>query len=84
MAKADLALKKSKLKRLCVGGGVAANQILRRDLQAMCQRRGVQLHIASPDLCTDNAVMGAIAWEKVDRGEFAGLDADITPGLLRQ
>jgi N6-L-threonylcarbamoyladenine synthase len=84
VAKADLALKKSKLKRLCVGGGVAANQILRRDLQAMCQRRGVQLHIASPELCTDNAVMGAIAWEKVDRGEFAGLDADITPGLLRQ
>jgi N6-L-threonylcarbamoyladenine synthase len=44
----------------------------------------VKLHIASPDLCTDNAVMGAIAWEKVDRGEYAGLDADITPGLLRQ
>jgi N6-L-threonylcarbamoyladenine synthase len=83
VAKADLALKKSKLKRLCVGGGVAANQILRRELQALCQRRGVQLHIAAPELCTDNAIMGAIAWEKVDRGEFSGLDADITPGLLR-
>lgn len=83
VAKAELALKKTRLKRLCVGGGVAANQLLRRDLQAMCDRRGAELHIASPDLCTDNAVMGAIAWEKVERGEFAGLDADITPGLLR-
>jgi N6-L-threonylcarbamoyladenine synthase len=75
VAKADLALKKTKLKRLCVGGGVAANRVLRHDLQAMCKRRGVELHIASPDLCTDNAVMGAIAWEKVDRGDFAALDA---------
>lgn len=83
VAKAQLALKKTGLKRLCVGGGVAANVLLRRELQAMCDKRRVQLHIASPELCTDNAVMGAIAWEKVERQEFAGLDADITPGLLR-
>jgi N6-L-threonylcarbamoyladenine synthase len=49
----------------------------------MCDRIGAELHIASPELCTDNAIMGAIAWEKVDSGEFAPLDVDITPGLLR-
>ena len=35
------------------------------------------------NLCTDNAVMGAIALEKIKRNEFAALDMDITPGLQR-
>ncbi len=83
VSKAGLALRKTKLRRLCVGGGVAANRLLRQSLQAMCDRIGAELHIASPELCTDNAIMGAIAWEKVDSGEFAPLDVDITPGLLR-
>lgn len=83
VAKAGLALKKTKLRRLCVGGGVAANRLLRQSLQAMCDRIGAELHIASQELCTDNAIMGAIAWEKVDAGDFASLDVDITPGLLR-
>jgi N6-L-threonylcarbamoyladenine synthase len=39
--------------------------------------------IAPLKLCTDNAVMGAIALEKIKRGEFAPLDLDITPGLQR-
>jgi hypothetical protein len=27
--------------------------------------------------------MGAIAWEKLERGQFSALDVDITPGLRR-
>lgn len=83
VAKAELALKRTGLKILCVGGGVAANRKLRDRLAQMCSKRRVELHIAPPSLCTDNAVMGAIAWEKIDRGEFAKLDADVRPGLLR-
>jgi N6-L-threonylcarbamoyladenine synthase len=67
-----------------VGGGVAANQLLRNELQKLADRHGVQLIIAAPELCTDNAVMGAIAWEKVACQDFASLDIDIQPGLLRQ
>ena len=69
--------------RLIVGGGVAANPTLRAELQRAADADRFDLRIAPPDLCTDNAVMGAIAWEKIARGEFAPLDLDIQPGLQR-
>jgi len=68
---------------LLVGGGVAANRRLREQFSRAAESDGFQLHIAPQQLCTDNAVMGAIAWQKIDRGEFADLDLDITPGLQR-
>lgn len=83
IGKAELALKQTGLRRLCVGGGVAANDLLRAELQSMSERSNCELLIAPKELCTDNAAMGAIAWEKVDRGEFSPLDIDIQPGLLR-
>ena len=83
VSKAELAIRKTKLPRLCVGGGVAANKLLRDQLKSVCDKTGTELIIAAPDLCTDNAVMGAIAWEKVRTGEFSSLDCDIQPGLLR-
>lgn len=69
--------------RLIVGGGVAMNAHLREMLEAESKRRGVELVLAPPKLCTDNAVMGALALEKMRRGEFAPLDQDIQPGLQR-
>ena len=83
VAKAILALKKTKLKRLCVGGGVAANRQFREQLAQACQSQGVQLLIAKPQWCTDNAAMGALAWEKIRRGQFDALDLDVQPGLVR-
>jgi N6-L-threonylcarbamoyladenine synthase len=82
-AKALLALEKSGLRRLCVGGGVAANEALRETLQTTSAKHKFELLISPLELCTDNAVMGAIAWEKVDAGEFSPLDIDVQPGLLR-
>jgi len=70
-------------KRLIVGGGVAANRYLRNRLEDSATENGFDLTIAPMNLCTDNAVMGAIALEKIKRGEFASLDLDITPGLQR-
>ena len=83
VGKAKLALKNTGLPRLCVGGGVASNGPLRETLKQMCQAEGVELVIAAKELCTDNAAMGAIAWEQVDSGNFASLDIDVQPGLLR-
>ncbi len=83
VGKAKLALKQTKLSRLCVGGGVAANAALREQLLAMTEKCGAELIIAPVELCTDNAVMGAIAWEKVKNHEFAPLNIDIQPGLRR-
>lgn len=82
-AKAQLALETSGLKRLCVGGGVAANDELRKSLLALAEKRKFELLISPLELCTDNAVMGAIAWEKIDSADFSALDIDVQPGLLR-
>jgi N6-L-threonylcarbamoyladenine synthase len=81
--KCRAALRRTRLKRLCVGGGVAANSCFREALERMIAKEDAELHIAPPELCTDNAVMGAIAWEKFHAGRFEPLDADITPGLVR-
>ncbi len=70
VGKAQLALKRTGLKRLCVGGGVCANRLLRERLIEMTSRYGVELVLAEPELCTDNAVMGAMGWEKVHRSDF--------------
>jgi N6-L-threonylcarbamoyladenine synthase len=77
------AINKTGLNRLCVGGGVAANRLLRERLTATSKAQNFELFIAPPELCTDNAVMGAIAFEKLRAGQFDDLDLDIVPGLVR-
>lgn len=81
--KARKAVRRFSRNRLCVGGGVAANGRLRAELQAAADLDGFELHIAPPELCTDNAVMGAIALEKLKVNDFASLLIDIEPGLQR-
>lgn len=81
--KAGQAMAQTGAARLCVGGGVAANRVVRRELERAAGRLGFELLLAPRELCTDNAVMGAIAWEKYWRGQFDGLDLEITPGLMR-
>src|SRR5262249_28215727 len=77
------ALEKTRLSVLCVGGGVAANQLLRERLADAAQQRSFELHIAPRELCTDNAVMGAIAFERLQAGQTEPLELDILPGLVR-
>ena len=81
--KSSRAVKKLQCQRLIVGGGVAANQYLREQLQEKALADGFELTIAPLNLCTDNADMGAIALDKIKRNEYAPLDLDITPGLQR-
>jgi len=83
VTKSLAAMKKSALSILCVGGGVAANRLLRERLLAASIERGFELHIAPPELCTDNAVMGAVAFERLRAGKTESLDLDIIPGLVR-
>lgn len=83
VGKSTRAIQESGFHRLIVGGGVAANPSLRQALESASKRMGFEVVIAPKELCTDNAVMGAIALEKIKRNEFAGLDLDITPGLQR-
>ena len=81
--KCQRAVERFSVKRLIVGGGVAANGYLRENLKESASKHGFEVIVAPMNLCTDNAVMGAIALEKIKRGEFADLDLDVTPGLQR-
>jgi N6-L-threonylcarbamoyladenine synthase len=81
--KAVLALERTGFARLCVGGGVAANNAFRAALEQESTRRGFELFIPPLWLCTDNAVMGAIAVERFRAGLFESLDLDISAGLVR-
>jgi N6-L-threonylcarbamoyladenine synthase len=60
-AKSLAALKRTKLKRLVVAGGVGANQQLREALSAAAQKRGFAVHYPDLSLCTDNGAMIALA-----------------------
>ncbi|MCL2004932.1 MAG: tRNA (adenosine(37)-N6)-threonylcarbamoyltransferase complex transferase subunit TsaD [Planctomycetaceae bacterium] len=83
VGKSVQALQQTGLSTLCVGGGVAANSRFRQKMEAAAQDRGFRLYIAPLALCTDNAVMGAIAIERYRAGLFEPLDLDVSPGLLR-
>ncbi|MCA9152629.1 MAG: tRNA (adenosine(37)-N6)-threonylcarbamoyltransferase complex transferase subunit TsaD [Planctomycetales bacterium] len=83
VAKARHALAHTGHRRLCVGGGVAANTRLRELLHEAAVADDFELHIAPPTLCTDNAIMGAIAIERWRAGKLESLDLDIVPGLMR-
>jgi N6-L-threonylcarbamoyladenine synthase len=84
VGKALLALERTGLEVLCVGGGVAANGRLRTRLGEEARRQGIRLHVAPLKLCTDNAVMGAIALERYQAGRFEPLDLDVYPGVVRK
>ncbi|MDF2923131.1 MAG: tRNA threonylcarbamoyladenosine modification protein TsaD [Paenibacillaceae bacterium] len=59
-------------KQLLLAGGVAANKGLRQALGARCGKARLPLIAPSLELCTDNAAMiGAAAYLKWERGEFA-------------
>ncbi len=83
LGKALAALHRTGLRTLCVGGGVAANARFRQRLDEECKRRRIELHVAPLRLCTDNAVMGALAIERWKAGLVEPLDLDILPGVVR-
>jgi N6-L-threonylcarbamoyladenine synthase len=81
--KAELALAKTGFHTLCVGGGVAANGHFRSRLEQSAAKRNYTLYIPPLALCTDNAVMGAIAVERFRARLFEDLSLDIHPGPER-
>ncbi|HEX5176888.1 MAG TPA: tRNA (adenosine(37)-N6)-threonylcarbamoyltransferase complex transferase subunit TsaD [Chthoniobacteraceae bacterium] len=67
---------------IAVSGGVSCNSRLRTKLAGACVARGVELLLAEPWLCTDNAAMiGFAAAEQLARGEASSLAEDIDPNL---
>ncbi len=83
MAKVEAAVAKTGCRSVAVGGGVAANTLLRESLEAFGRQRGLTVFVPPRSLCTDNAAMGAIAWERLERGEDDGLTLDVQAGTDR-
>jgi N6-L-threonylcarbamoyladenine synthase len=83
VGKAELALAQTGHRILCVGGGVAANGRFRQRLEASAAEHGYELFVPPLSLCTDNAVMGAIAVERLKAGKTEDLTLDIGAGPER-
>lgn len=47
-------------KSLIVGGGVSANNHIRKNLKDLCEENGIELYLSDRNLSTDNALMIAI------------------------
>ena len=67
---------------VAVSGGVSCNSRLRAALRERCEAAGLELLLAEPWLCTDNAAMiGYVAALKLALGESSALTTDIDPNL---
>jgi N6-L-threonylcarbamoyladenine synthase len=72
--KTEMAADKVGAKTILLGGGVAANTILRNELEKMAQQTDRKLLVAPKRYCTDNAVMVAsLAYYKYKAGLFADM-----------
>jgi N6-L-threonylcarbamoyladenine synthase len=68
--------------RLVVCGGVSANRRLRERMAMLGDERGVEVVVARPALCTDNAAMVAAAgWSRLAAGENDGLGIEADAAL---
>ena len=77
VAKAKRALKDTGVKQFCLGGGVAANPMLREAYEKMCKREGVSLSMPPLSACGDNAAMIAlVALDRYKAGKFFPLNSD--------
>ncbi len=68
--------------RVAVSGGVSLNSRLRARFQEACQEQGLELLLAAPMLCTDNAAMiAAVAQQAYAAGLSTPVEQDIDPNL---
>ena len=80
--KALEAVRRTGLNRLTLSGGVSSNRALREKLRDACDRRGIELIVAEPWLCTDNAAMIAFAaMQRLNSGDISDLAEEIDPNL---
>ena len=72
VAKLARALGQGAWPAVALGGGVAANALLRERVGSLCAEREVRLKLVPPELCTDNAAMIGIAAERLERVPYPG------------
>ena len=82
----DIFLEKLKLaykeypsaKAITFVGGVAGNQFIRKEIEALCKKNNLRCFVPSTQYCTDNAAMAAfVAHYKAQQQKFDDLNLDI-------
>ncbi len=67
---------------VALAGGVAANRLLRREMEREASLMGLKFYMPPVTLCTDNAAMiGSAAYYRLMKGELAQLDLNAQPSL---
>ena len=80
LAKSLRAARVTGRRTLAVSGGVSCNRHLREKLRAACTQAGLELLLAEPALCTDNAAMiAAAAYPRFMSGLRSDFDMDVKP-----
>ena len=82
VAKARRAAREVGAKGLALGGGVAANSLLRERWLTACDEDGIRAFVPSRAMCTDNAAMIAAAgWYRLASDGPSPLDTGAKPNL---
>jgi N6-L-threonylcarbamoyladenine synthase len=82
VVKARRAAKQIGARTVAIGGGVAANSLLRAEMQAMCESDQLHLVLPSMSMCTDNAAMIASAgWYRLRSDGPSAPDTGADPNL---
>ncbi|MGI6778819.1 MAG: tRNA (adenosine(37)-N6)-threonylcarbamoyltransferase complex transferase subunit TsaD [Acetivibrionales bacterium] len=77
-----IACQNSKIKKVAIAGGVAANSLLRQQMKSEADKFGINFYYPSPVLCTDNAAMIACcAYYQFRKGNRSDLYLNAIPGL---
>jgi N6-L-threonylcarbamoyladenine synthase len=67
---------------IVLGGGVAANSLLRDEVVSACEADGIRVFLPSREMCTDNAAMiAATGWHRLRSDGPTPLDAGASPNL---
>ena len=82
VAKARAAARRVGATGIVLGGGVAANSLLREEVLGACAADGIRGFLPSRAMCTDNAAMIAAAgWHRLRTDGPTPLDAGAYPNL---